>query len=118
MRERLPSSGLRAGLAVLKLIVVPITVCWILLNVLPKGQTINVSLHPQWLVAAVVTSQVALWLVSLRLVQLLAIYAAPLRTRSALRINLRSMFYFLVLPTPAGMEAVRFLGAVFLRHGL
>lgn len=110
MLGRLHSTRMRAALAVIKLVIVPIAIGWVILDLLRRSPTNSLTIQPWWLLAAIAAIQVALWLVSLRLVQLLAIHHAPLRSRTALLINLRSMFYFLVVPTQAGMEAVRFFG--------
>lgn len=110
IREHLRAPWIRAGAAILKLVVVPVAIGWVVLSLTQRSLDVSVSLHAGWLVAAVVGYQLALWVVSLRLVQLLAVYQAPLPRGAALRINLRSMFYFLVIPTQAGMEAVRFFG--------
>jgi hypothetical protein len=110
MGQRLQSPWMRGGVAAVKLAIVPVGVGFIILALLRQSPAVALSLSPGWLLAAVLCLEAALWLVSLRLVHILTIYEAPLSSLTALRINLQSMFYFLVVPTHAGMEAVRFLG--------
>jgi uncharacterized membrane protein YbhN (UPF0104 family) len=49
-----------------------------------------------------------LLLISLRLVQLLRIFRSRVEFWRTFRINMQALFYFLAVPTSAGMEAVRF----------
>ena len=103
-------SWVRILLSLLRLVVVPVAVGWLIISLLKQSPDLDLKLKPFWLVLSVLTIQLSLWIVSMRIVQLLAIYELGTTTLTALKINLRSLFYFLVLPTHAGMEAVRFFG--------
>jgi uncharacterized membrane protein YbhN (UPF0104 family) len=110
MRRYLQSPWVKGLLAVCKLFLVPVAIGWVALQLLADSPAIDVKLNAAWLLLAVILIEVVLLLVSWRLVQVLAIYKAHLVLWSALRINLQSLFYFLVVPTQAGMEAARFIG--------
>ena len=106
----LNSTWFRTILSLLRLVAVPIAVGWVIVVLLRESPDLKLSISFIWLVASLITIQLALWVVSLRITQLMAIYEIAIPTLAAFKINLRSMFYFLVLPTQAGMEAVRFFG--------
>ena len=107
-----PSSGMSYGQTVLiafKLIIVPIGIGWVMYKAGSEGGVFATVWRSDLILAALVLNEVALWMLSVRLARILSIFSASLSTVEAFKINLQSLFYFLVVPTSLGMETLRYL---------
>lgn len=94
---------------VLRLIVVPAGLAWVFIHAPQLGWAQQVSLHPLWLVAALILNQIALFLFSVRLRLILGLWSVRLGWMASFRIHLQSMFYFIVVPMTVGLEIARYI---------
>jgi uncharacterized membrane protein YbhN (UPF0104 family) len=96
-------------LGVLRLVLVPAALIWILSQAMGAEWASQAPWHPSLLVLGLVVNQIALAVFATRMQLVLRLFDVRIAWWPALRIHLQSMFYFFALPMTVGLEIARFI---------
>jgi uncharacterized membrane protein YbhN (UPF0104 family) len=96
-------------LAVLRLVLVPAALIWIITQAVGAGWASHTSWDPSLLLLGLAVNQIALAVFATRMQLVLRLFDVRIAWLPALRIHLQSMFYFFALPMTVGLEIARFI---------